>query len=97
MRSGQAWTQPHRLHAYQVLARRFDSHPRVNLILLGVNLFYLLPLAWYATRAPEHGWILALAAYLPLLLACRALGAGKPSSDADPNGLKAQKVIDKSR
>ncbi len=96
MRSGQRWTQPHRLHAYQVLSRRLNSHPRVNLILLAINLAYLLPLAWYATAAPERGWLLALAAYLPFVFACRLVGAGKRCSDAAAATPESQNVIDKS-
>jgi Fuc2NAc and GlcNAc transferase len=78
-RSGQNWTQPHRSHGYQVLARRLNSHVRVNLILVGVNLVYLLPLAWFATRSPELAWILAIVAYFPFLIGYRKLGAGNSS------------------
>jgi Fuc2NAc and GlcNAc transferase len=83
IRSGQAWTQPHSLHGYQILARRLDSHTRVNAILLGVNLLYLLPLAWYSTKSPGHAWILTLVAYIPFIVAYRILGAGNPSTNPE--------------
>ena len=76
MRTGQAWTRPHRLHAYQVLARRLGSHAGVNFVLLGVNLLYLLPLAWLAMLFAQYAWLLALLAYLPILAGCWRLGAG---------------------
>lgn len=77
MRSGQRWTEPHRSHAYQILSRRWKSHPRVSALAVLINLCWLLPWAWLAMTWPHLGggaWLLALA---PLLLVCYRLGAGR--------------------
>ena len=68
MRSGQPFTRPHRLHAYQRLSRRWDSHLLVDLLLLAVNALWLFPLAWAVQTLPQHGLFLVILAYLPLLL-----------------------------
>jgi len=46
MVSGQQWFQAHRSHAYQILARRWDSHAQACRLLIIFNLLFLLPVAW---------------------------------------------------
>ena len=70
--------EAHRRHAYQVLARRWGSHRRVTLAALTVNLLWLLPLALLAGQERASGPLLALLAYLPLVLLALRLGAGAP-------------------
>jgi len=65
--TGQPFTQPHRLHAYQRLSRYWDSHLAVDMLLLAVNALWLLPLAWAVQVQPDYGVILVILAYLPLL------------------------------
>ncbi|RLA48588.1 MAG: glycosyl transferase [Gammaproteobacteria bacterium] len=65
--SGQAFTRPHRLHAYQRLSRSRDSHLAVDVLLLALNALWLLPLAWAVQIWPNYGILLVILAYLPLL------------------------------
>ncbi|MHB8353688.1 MAG: MraY family glycosyltransferase [Burkholderiales bacterium] len=75
--TGQRWTEAHRSHAYQRLARRWHSHRKVTLGMLAFNLLWLLPLAGVAQRAPQWGLALLLLAYAPALLAVLRCGAGR--------------------
>ncbi|MDX1736446.1 MAG: glycosyltransferase family 4 protein, partial [Halioglobus sp.] len=68
MTTGQAFTSAHRLHAYQRLSRYWDSHGRVDLLLVAAVLLWLLPLAWCAQRWPAQSWILVILAYLPWVI-----------------------------
>ena len=77
MLSGQRWHQPHRSHAYQVLSRKTGSHAKVSFTVVLINLIWLTPLAWLASRNSTLGWAIAALAYLPLLLICRTQGAGQ--------------------
>jgi Fuc2NAc and GlcNAc transferase len=67
MVTGQPFTQPHRLHAYQRLSRRLDSHLRVDMGLVALNALWLFPLAWAVQIWPNYGFLLVILAYLPLL------------------------------
>jgi len=67
MVSGQPFTQPHRLHAYQRLSRHWGSHLAVDMLLLGLNALWLTPLAWAVQIWPNYGFLLVILAYLPLL------------------------------
>lgn len=75
--NGQKIMQAHRSHAYQRLARRWQSHRKVTNLSILINLVWLAPLAWLASDIPNAGGWLILLAYAPLLLAVYALGAGK--------------------
>jgi Fuc2NAc and GlcNAc transferase len=72
--------QAHRQHAYQWLARRWHSHRAVTLLVLGINVVWLFPLALLAARLPD--WCLAvfLVAVLPLVLGALLAGAGRPEA-----------------
>lgn len=72
---GEKVFEAHRRHAYQVLSRRWSSHRRVTLSFIGINLIWLLPLA-YAAQA--WGWLAVGVAYLPLVGLALYLGAGAP-------------------
>lgn len=78
MASGQRWSQAHRSHAYQRLSRRWGSHKRVTLLFVGLNVFWLLPLAWLSLAWPEASWACLVAAYAPLIVTGSKLGAGRP-------------------
>ena len=82
MATGQNWTEAHRSHAYQRLARRWGSHTPVVLLVLAINLCWIAPLAWAAQNWPAHGAIAVGAAYLPLLLSVFLLGAGCADSES---------------
>ena len=67
MASGQAFTQPHRLHGYQRLSRHWGSHLAVDMLVLAYNSLWLFPLAWAVQLWPEYGILLVILAYLPLV------------------------------
>lgn len=69
--------EAHRTHAYQWLSRRWGNHRSVTLAFMAVNVFWLLPLAWYATLRPERSTWVAVAALLPLTAAALLAGAGR--------------------
>lgn len=72
--------EAHRRHAYQRLARRWHSHRRVTLAAIGVNIFWLLPLALVAGWFSDLGAAIALVAYLPLVALALRAGAGAPET-----------------
>ena len=76
--SQQKWFEGHNSHAYQHAARTFGSHRLVTLIVLLINLFWLTPLALYATAYPGLGIYLTLTGMIPLALLALRLKAGRP-------------------
>jgi glycosyltransferase WbpL len=74
MITGQKFTQPHRTHAYQRLSRYWNSHLRVDLLVLAINIVWLLPLALAVQMWPEYKLFLVFLAYLPLLCAMVKVG-----------------------
>ena len=69
----------HRSHAYQHLAIRFNSHSKVALIVLSINVVWLLPIASLVANKQLAGTTGVVVAYIPLLLAALILNAGKDS------------------
>ena len=67
----------HRSHAYQHLAIRFNSHAKVSLIVLAINVVWLLPIAFFVADQQLAGTTGVVVAYVPLLVAALILGAGK--------------------
>jgi len=86
MLTGQAFTQAHRLHMYQLLAQRI-GHLWTTMALLLFGTTVLMPLAVWATRDPTWQWVALGAAVIPLAVACVWLGAGK-----DPRPLDTEPV-----
>jgi Fuc2NAc and GlcNAc transferase len=75
---GEPVHEAHRSHAYQWLARRWGGHLPVTVSVIAVNVLWLLPAAWFATRYPELAlWILGVA-WAPLIIAAIVAGAGRP-------------------
>lgn len=72
--TGQDFTQPHRLHAYQRLSRHWNSHVRVDMLLLAINGLWLFPIALALQAWPDHQLFLVFLAYLPLLLGVAKVG-----------------------
>ena len=87
---GARWYEAHRSHAYQHASRKWNSHRKVSLAVLGINLVWLLPLAWLATLIPEHGWLIMVVAMAPLVAAALKLGAG---IEDKPDTKDARSVI----
>lgn len=78
MLTGQRWSQPHRSHCYQIFSRRWNSHARVVVAAMSLNVGWLLPWAMAALRFPQWAVLCWLAAVLPLTLICWRCGAGRP-------------------
>jgi Fuc2NAc and GlcNAc transferase len=70
----------HRSHAYQHLAIRLNSHAKVALLVLAVNIVWILPIAFFVADKQLAGTTGAIIAYVPLLVAALAFGAGKDSA-----------------
>ena len=62
------WYRTHRSHAYQNLARVLNNHKFVTCLILGINIFYLLPLAYLSILYPQYAWIVFLAGDFPILI-----------------------------
>jgi Fuc2NAc and GlcNAc transferase len=70
----------HRSHAYQHLAIRFNSHAKVALLVLAINVAWLFPIAFLVANKQLVGTTGVVIAYIPLLIAALVLGAGKDSA-----------------
>ncbi len=83
MTRGEHWHEAHRSHAYQRLSRRWHGdrkagHRSVTLLVAGINLLWLAPLAWACLLWPQWAIAWMAAAYTPLIVGTFFLGAGKP-------------------
>jgi Fuc2NAc and GlcNAc transferase len=74
---GQRITEAHRSHAYQWLARRWQSHLSVVITVWAINIAWLLPLAYIAARVPRLASWLTLLALLPVAAMALAARAGR--------------------
>jgi Fuc2NAc and GlcNAc transferase len=74
---GERVYQAHRSHAYQILTRRWGSHRAVTLAVVGVNLCWLLPCAWFATTHPDRAAWFVLLAFTPLVVVVFLAGADR--------------------
>lgn len=76
--NGERWLSAHRLHAYQKLSRRWNSHLSSTLLYGAINLIWLYPLAYWAHQQPTLEWLIVALAYIPITLFCWVIGAGRP-------------------
>ena len=68
---GQEWRPSlHKMHGYQILARRWDSHFYVTLLLCALNWLWLFPLAWLAMEFENYGLFIWIGGLSPLVAAC---------------------------
>ena len=74
---GDRLLEAHRMHAYQHLARRWQRHRPVTLLVMTINLTWLLPWAYVANRFPNNARIYFACALLPLVIVSLLAGAGK--------------------
>ena len=81
---GERWYEGHSQHAYQILSRRLNSHPRVVGGVILINICWLLTLAWVAGILPQYGVLFATIGLAPLLLGCYRLGAGRADAGEAP-------------
>ena len=61
------WYHTHRSHAYQNLARVLDNHKFVTCLITGINVFYLLPLAYLSIQYQQYAWLVFAASVIPIL------------------------------
>jgi Fuc2NAc and GlcNAc transferase len=73
--------EAHRMHAYQHLAQRWNSHRRVTLGVLALNVAWLFPCAAAVVHLPSRNGWMALVALGPLGLLAVWLGAGRPADN----------------
>ena len=64
---GDKFYEAHRSHAYQYASRKYGSHIRVSLAFGGINLLWLLPLAFLTAAGWLDGLFTLIIAYLPLI------------------------------
>jgi Fuc2NAc and GlcNAc transferase len=74
---GDRWFEAHRMHAYQHLARRWQRHKPVTLLVIAINLGWLLPWAYVANRFSTNARICLGIALLPLVVLALLAGSGK--------------------
>jgi Fuc2NAc and GlcNAc transferase len=74
---GDQWFEAHRTHAYQRLARRWKAHLPVTLSVSAINVCWLLPWAWLATRLPAHAKDFLVVALAPVVILVVLVGAGR--------------------
>lgn len=80
---GEPWYMAHRSHAYQRASRRWGSHKKVTLAVLGLNLAWLLPLAALSEAMPQSAWWLTIVAFIPLVAIAVTMGAGHSGDEGD--------------
>jgi len=80
---GEAVTQAHNSHAYQILARRWGAHKKVSLLVLLINITWLLPCAYLALLFPQQSMYWVVLSYFPLLLGVGWLSQNKTSFDKE--------------
>jgi len=74
---GERVYEAHRSHAYQWLARRWNSHRRVTLSVLTINLLWLLPCTALIVANPRRAIWIVLVALGPVMGAALVAGAGR--------------------
>jgi len=74
---GDRWYEAHRSHAYQLLARQWNSHQKVTLLLWVLNLGLVSPIAYAAIVRPDCAHWIALGAIVFVAAGCLANGAGR--------------------
>lgn len=78
--NGEKVYQAHRSHAYQHASRRHGSHKRVTLAVVGINTFWLTPLAIAVGLGMISGAMGVVIAYVPLIFLAYLYRAGMQES-----------------
>jgi Fuc2NAc and GlcNAc transferase len=73
---GDRWFEAHRVHAYQHMARRWQGHLPVTILVVVIDFVWLLPWALVAAHFPAHALQFVAAALMPLVVIFLACGAG---------------------
>lgn len=78
---GEKFYEAHRSHAYQYASRYYGSHKTVALVIGGINVCWLTPLALWVGLAGLNALMGLVLAYLPLLLLAIYFRAGASELD----------------
>jgi len=79
--------EAHREHAYQWLARRWDSHRLVTTRLVVINVVWLLPSAVWCVLQPDRAVYIVAGAFVPLLIVIVLAGAGRAEHRGETTGV----------
>jgi Fuc2NAc and GlcNAc transferase len=74
---GERVFEAHRSHAHQWLARRWNSHGKVTMGVVGINLVWLVPWSVLAEKFPEYAILTVIAALVPLAMPALVTGSGR--------------------
>lgn len=74
---GERFYQAHRSHAYQILSRRYQSHAKVTMGVIVINIVWLTPLAALAAHYTHFSHLITAVAISPLIVFAFSVGAGK--------------------
>jgi len=77
------WYEAHRQHAYQKLVLRWGNHRRVTLLLLGLQVAVITPLALWIHFRPDFAVAISIVVVLVLSVAVWRVGAGTPEPASD--------------
>ena len=75
--NGERWFEGHNTHAYQHASRKFQSHSKVTIATILINLCWLTPLAVASVLYPSLGGFFSLIAAAPLAMLALGFGAGR--------------------
>ncbi len=70
-------TTPHNTHCYQILAKKYNNHNKVNLFLMSYNIFWCLPLSIVCQFYIQYSIIFLLFSYVPYFVYCFNNNVGK--------------------
>jgi len=68
--------EAHRSHGYQIASRHLKSHAKVSILVLGINLVWLGPWAWFTATQTIQPYIAIISAYSLLIFIAYKLKAG---------------------
>jgi len=68
------WYRPHRSHAYQNLARVWNSHRKVVLLVMAINILWVIPLLLLALKYEAWAIGVTVLVYVPLTALCLKYG-----------------------
>ncbi len=73
---GGKWHEAHRSHSYQIISRYYNSHQKITVGILILNVIWLFPIAFLASIYQFYAPILTIIALAPLLFIAYKVGAG---------------------
>jgi len=74
--TSQKLTQAHRTHLYQLLWKKMQSHSKVTLLIMLINIYWLLPCAYLVAEGYLHSSLGLLISYAPLVIMAVFFRAG---------------------